>query len=106
MELRRADKKFDLTLEVENIDIEDVQDNEKTQKEKQLKIVQSCLEKLGEPCRTMLELYYYHDTGLDKLAEMLLYKNSDTVKNLKKQVPYSFAGTGYARAKKTLRQRE
>ncbi len=82
MELRRADKKFDLTQEVHRIDIEDEPDNEK-QKEKQLEIVQRCLEKLGEPCRTMLELYYYHDTGLDKLAEMLDYKNGDTVKNLK-----------------------
>ena len=83
MELRRADKKFDQSKEVQNMDIEDEVDNEKQQKERHLKIVQHCLEKLGEPCRTMLELYYYHDTGLDKLAEMLHYKNSDTVKNIK-----------------------
>ena len=87
MELRRSDKKFDLTREVQNIDVADPdshqEESEKQQKEKQLKIVQHCLEKLGEPCRTMLELYYYHETGLDKLAEMLHYKNGDTVKNLK-----------------------
>jgi RNA polymerase sigma factor (sigma-70 family) len=83
MELRRADKRFDTTQDVTNIDLEDVLDVEKSQKEKQLKIVQQCLEKLGEPCRTMLELYYYHDTGLDKLAEMMHYKNSDTMKNVK-----------------------
>jgi RNA polymerase sigma-70 factor (ECF subfamily) len=83
MELRRADKKFDFTQEIHSIDIEDAPDLEKSQKERQLKVVQRCLEKLGEPCRTMLELYYYHETGLDKLAEMLHYKNTDTMKNLK-----------------------
>jgi len=83
MELRRTDKKFDLTLDVKNINIEDQPDNEKQLKEKQLKVVQQCLAKLGEPCRTMLELYYYNATGLDELAGMLHYKNGDTVKNLK-----------------------
>jgi len=83
MELRRADKKFDLSKEIEHLELADEVDEEKLQKEKHLKIVQHCLEKLGEPCRTMLELYYYHDTGLDSLAEMLHYKNGDTVKNLK-----------------------
>ena len=83
MELRRADKKFDLAQEVQNLDVADDQDDEKQQKEMHLKVVQHCLEKLGEPCRTMLELYYYHETGLDSLAEMLHYKNGDTVKNLK-----------------------
>jgi len=68
---------------VQNLDVVDEPDDEKQQKERQLKIVQHCLEKLGEPCRTMLELYYYHETGLDTLAEMLHYKNGDTVKNLK-----------------------
>lgn len=83
MELRRADKKFDLTQEVQHMDLPDEVDEEKAQKERHLKIVQRCLQQLGEPCRTMLELYYYHDTGLDSLAEMLHYKNGDTVKNLK-----------------------
>ncbi len=83
MELRRAYKKFDLTKDVQNMDVEDLPDNLKQQKEKHLQIVQDSLDKMGEPCRTMLELYYYHEAGLDELAEMLHYKNSDTVKNLK-----------------------
>ncbi len=84
MELRRADKKFDLTREAQDMDVADEVDEEKLQKEKHLKVVQHCLLKLGGALsRTMLELYYYHDTGLDSLAEMLHYKNGDTVKNLK-----------------------
>jgi len=83
MELRRADKKIDLTQEVQNLEVADEPDKEKQEKENHLKIVQRCLEKLGEPCRTMLELFYYNGTNLDALAEMLHYKNGDTVKNLK-----------------------
>jgi RNA polymerase sigma factor (sigma-70 family) len=83
MELRRADKKIDASRDVENIDLPDEPDNEKQLKERHLQIVQRCLEKIGEPCRTMLELYYYHNTGLEALAETMHYKNSDTVKNLK-----------------------
>jgi len=82
MELRRADKKF--TPESNrDADIEDSIDFESEGKELQLQVVQQCLEKLGDPCKTMLELYYFHQTGLEELAKKLHYKNSDTVKNLK-----------------------
>ncbi len=83
LELRRADKKFDLTLTVEEMDLEDVHDDAQQEKENDLATVQGCLERLGEPCRTMLELYYFHGTGLEELAGALHYKNKDTVKNMK-----------------------
>jgi RNA polymerase sigma-70 factor (ECF subfamily) len=82
MELRRADKKFGSQVDVENIDIVD-SDPSENEKEKYLKVVQHCLQRLGEPCRTMLELFYYHNTDLNSIAHNLQYKNSDTVKNLK-----------------------
>jgi RNA polymerase sigma factor (sigma-70 family) len=83
LELRRGDQKFNLNVDPHSMVIEDGFDDDKIKREAELSIVQKCLEKLGEPCRTMLELYYYHETGLEKLAEMLHYKNGDTVKNLK-----------------------
>jgi RNA polymerase sigma factor (sigma-70 family) len=83
LELRRSDKKFDLNTDVQEVDLTDEPDHEMQWKEGNLDLVRKCLEKLGEPCRTMLELYYYHETGLEDLAQMLHYKNSDTVKNLK-----------------------
>jgi RNA polymerase sigma-70 factor (ECF subfamily) len=82
MELRRADKRMGSHIDVEDIDIAD-SDSSESEKEKYLKIVQKCLQRLGEPCRTMLELFYYHNTDLNQLAETLHYKNADTVKNLK-----------------------
>jgi RNA polymerase sigma factor (sigma-70 family) len=51
--------------------------------EKKLEMVESCLIKLGEPCRTLLELFYYHDISMDAIAEKMHYKNSNTTKNLK-----------------------
>jgi RNA polymerase sigma factor (sigma-70 family) len=83
LELRRRDKRFDVHVELHSVDVEDPGDSDKVQRESDLTAVQHGLERLGEPCRTMLELYYYHETGLDKLAEMFHYKNGDTVKNLK-----------------------
>src|SRR5436189_5558886 len=58
LELRRADKKFDTGAPVEELEVEDKPDPEKIKREQDLSVVQRCLEKLGEPCRTMLELYY------------------------------------------------
>lgn len=83
LELRRSDKKFDLRVESENLEIEDVPDFEKTLKETHFKAVQKSLEKLGEPCRTMLEFYYFHNNSMEELAHKLGYKNAETVKNLK-----------------------
>ncbi|MEK6780526.1 MAG: sigma-70 family RNA polymerase sigma factor [Bacteroidota bacterium] len=83
LELRRADKKFTPDLAIDDLDVVDIKDGEPERKELQLQIIQNCLEKLGDPCRTMLELYYFHEMGLPELAEKLHYKNSDTAKNLK-----------------------
>jgi len=52
-------------------------------KERQLQTVENCLEKLGEPCRTLLELYYFNKMSMEDIAAHLNYKNSDTSKNLK-----------------------
>lgn len=83
LELRRAEKKFEHTLDDDGFDLEDVKDTANEQHEARIKIVQACLEKLGDPCRTLLELYYLNQTTLEELAEQLHYKNTDTVKNLK-----------------------
>lgn len=83
MELRRADKKFVPEPASDDFDIADVTDVDSARKELHLQVIRQCLEKLGDPCKTMLELYYFHETGLEELATKLHYKNSDTVKNLK-----------------------
>ena len=45
--------------------------------------VEGSLTELGDPCKRLLELYYYYKKSLAEIAETLSYKNTDTVKNLK-----------------------
>jgi RNA polymerase sigma factor (sigma-70 family) len=83
LELRRADQKYNLHADVQEMELLDVSDWEKEKKENDLLLVERAMQKLGEPCKTMLELYYLHGMGLEELANHLNYKNSDTIKNLK-----------------------
>ena len=53
------------------------------QYEDKLKNVNLCLTKMGDPCKKILELYYYHRKSMIEITETLDYKNSDTAKNLK-----------------------
>ena len=43
----------------------------------------TALMKLGEPCKSLLELSYYQQMKLDEITILLGYKNNDTTKNLK-----------------------
>ena len=51
--------------------------------EDQLKAAAFALEKLGEPCKTLLESYYYNDMSMEAIGQKLGYKNTDTVKTQK-----------------------
>ena len=53
------------------------------QKERDLKRVETCLEKLGDPCRSMSELYYHNKMSMEEISITLNYKNANTAKNLK-----------------------
>lgn len=83
LELRRGDKRYATHTPVEEMELEDINDWEKEKKESDLNRVEQALQELGEPCKTMLELYYLHGMGLDELSKNLNYKNSDTIKNVK-----------------------
>jgi len=43
----------------------------------------SSLIKLGEPCKTLLELSFYQQMRVDEITNLMGYKNNDTTKNLK-----------------------
>jgi len=55
----------------------------KEETEKQLNVVEQCLEEIGDPAKSLLELYYYHGLSMEEICSRLGYKNSSTVKNLK-----------------------
>jgi RNA polymerase sigma factor (sigma-70 family) len=41
------------------------------------------LHELGEPCKSLLQLYYYQSMGMDEITNLMGYKNADTTKNQK-----------------------
>jgi RNA polymerase sigma factor (sigma-70 family) len=51
--------------------------------EEQLSRMLYCLEKLGDPCRSLLQCFYYSGMSLEQIGRLMGYKNTDTVKNQK-----------------------
>jgi RNA polymerase sigma factor (sigma-70 family) len=45
--------------------------------------LEKALSELGEPCRTLLELYYYKNYSIDQIAGALGYKGNDSAKTQK-----------------------
>jgi RNA polymerase sigma-70 factor (ECF subfamily) len=56
---------------------------EKQQKEQMINLSRKCLELLGDPCRKLLELYYYHKRNMQQIADEMGYKNENSTKNQK-----------------------
>lgn len=48
-----------------------------------IQLVHYCLQKLGEPCKSILELYYLHGMSMEEIKEHLVYRNPHTVRNMK-----------------------
>jgi len=78
-ELRDAGRRFREMQEKYEV----TEDEDKQEKEVLFEQLELSLDQLGDPCKRLLELYYYYKKSLVEIAETLDYKNSDTVKNLK-----------------------
>jgi RNA polymerase sigma factor (sigma-70 family) len=75
--------KFVRIEEVETVaEVEDVA-NEIEAKETTFKAVEGALNKLGEPCKTILEDYYLRSLTMDQITEKFGYTNTDNTKNQK-----------------------
>ncbi len=59
------------------------EENEKVLLEEQLSAAQKALEKLGDPCKSLLQLYFYQDLSMEDITTLLGYKNADSTKNQK-----------------------
>ena len=51
--------------------------------EDQLTAAIQSLDNLGDPCKSLLQLYYYYDLSVEDITIKLGYKNADTTKNQK-----------------------
>jgi RNA polymerase sigma-70 factor (ECF subfamily) len=68
----------DQILGSENDDVE-----VKLEKEAKYNSIENGLKQLGDPCRTVLLMFYYGKADLNLIASKLGYRNTDTVKTLK-----------------------
>jgi len=83
LEEKKASVKFIPKLDDQIADIPEVGRWDDEMYEESLQLVETCLEKLGEPCKSLLELYYYHSMSMEEIADRMNYKNRFTAKNLK-----------------------
>lgn len=51
--------------------------------EQKLEVMSKALDILGDPCKKLLQLYYYQQQKMTEITEALGYKNADTAKNQK-----------------------
>ena len=58
-------------------------DDQTQDREGKLEKVRSIIETLQNPCADILKLFYFNNLSNDEIAEVLGYKNGNTVKNLK-----------------------
>lgn len=82
LEKKKGDRRYTRDYDEFEIPMEEISE-EVEQKERDLKLVERCLEKLGDPCRSMLELYYHNRMSMEEITNTLNYKNANTAKNLK-----------------------
>lgn len=53
------------------------------QTELDLRVVAKCLSVIGEPCRQLLDLFYFRQKSMDEISSSMGYKNPETAKNQK-----------------------
>jgi len=51
--------------------------------EQMVHAARNALSKLGEPCRQLIEMFYYGKKSMEEITEELHYKNAETAKNQK-----------------------
>lgn len=51
--------------------------------EVKFEVLEEGIVQLGNPCKSILEHFYYYKKKSEEIAEIMGYKNSDTVKNLR-----------------------
>lgn len=80
-EYLRSDSRY---LQIENNNWDNLKKPEpEEQYEEYQDLVKHSLEQLGDPCKSVLELFYHHGMSMEEIAEYMSYENSKTAKNMK-----------------------
>ncbi len=80
---RQQNKTTGLTHLPTLVDYVDQTREKKNEKENKLENVNKAMLSLGDPCRSILQLFYYKSMNMESITGLLGYKNVNTTKNLK-----------------------
>jgi RNA polymerase sigma-70 factor (ECF subfamily) len=83
LESKKAQNRFSYEIDPGELELEEINNWEQEDREQHLELMKSSVEKLGNPCKSLLELYYYHNMSLEAIAGQMSYKNTATAKTLK-----------------------
>ena len=83
LEFKKADKRLNREVDAGDYGIDEITNLEQVEKEQSLVLMERSLSKLGDPCKSLLELYYFHNKSMEEIAGEMNYKNRATAKNLK-----------------------
>ena len=83
LELKKKENRYSHSSLELDYGLAEIETIEEEDREKNLQLVESSLDKLGDPCRSLLKLYYFKGKSMDEIAEEMNYKNGATAKNLK-----------------------
>lgn len=75
-------KKVDLKDYAEEIKVDELEEEDHLKLER-TKLMKQCIEKLGEPCKTIIVQFYFFKSSMQEIAELLNYTNANNAKNQK-----------------------
>lgn len=81
---REKNKTLDLKNALKQLVIGEVETDQEAY-EQEVEIVRQALTDMGNPCKSLLEHYYYFQFSMQEIAQKLGYKSANTVKNSKYQ---------------------
>ncbi|HXX64033.1 MAG TPA: sigma-70 family RNA polymerase sigma factor [Bacteroidota bacterium] len=83
--LARVRREVTLRAEEDDPPGEDLSPLEQVMEDEQSQMVRRALERLGEPCKKLLLLYYWEELPMEEIASRLGFANADTAKSKKYQ---------------------
>ncbi len=106
LEFRKSDARIGRAMDASTIELEEVSTWEYEEKEQNLNLVEKSLEILEDPCRSLLEMYFFHGMSINEIAGRLSYKNKATAQNLKGKCLVRLRKIFFEQQKKQRREEE
>ncbi|MCO6359299.1 RNA polymerase sigma-70 factor (ECF subfamily) [Roseivirga pacifica] len=79
----RRQSKFTYQDSLDENDLIEVIDSPSSNRGERLRRLEKIIQELGSPCADILKLFYFNNLSTEEIADVLDYKNGNTVKNLK-----------------------